>query len=558
VEGATAAERDDAEPSDPRAVAVVVALAAGIPYASSLSYGFALDDTFAVVGHRGVHGPLSAMDLVLRDFWGRSFMDTIGSWRPVTTATYWIDWHVGAGRPWVFHATNVALYAALLVVCERFLTRFFGAALSARARCTAVGVFGLLAIHADVVPSIVGRAEILAGLFALLAILLPLRREGPMRLVEALVAAVASLLAMGSKESALPIALLAPVLAFRWHANRGTARGRGVFVLFALHAALLAGVVAFRLLRMPWMAPGPERATENPLIAVDVPARLLGAGAVFVHYLVHLVCPWRLAPDYSYAALDVLHETVLGALGIAVALGAAATVGARWRRAPGLTDATLALGASYVVVSHVFLPAVAVMADRLFFFPSFWVVVIATLALKPAAAHAPRAAGLLVVAFAVAQSIVAARDAAPWHDDTTLLTQAVDAQPSVARSRRNLAQALAEAGRPQEAAWQLVASMAILARYPGPVPRSEFRSLDLLPPSSRIDALMEHIGACGLRSRLTEARAAFGRWGMPDAQAQVDVWLVQKGANQADAHQDAHQGQGVTTPSFPHICPEGR
>jgi hypothetical protein len=538
-EGRSPRASEGPEPGDPRVVAAIVALAV-LPYASSVTFGFALDDGFAVLGHRGVHGPLSATELLLRDFWGRSFMDTIGSWRPVTTLTYWLDWHVGGGRPWVFHATNVALYAVLLVLGERFLARFFGAALPARARYGAVAAFGLLALHADVVPSVAGRAEILAAIFSLLAIGLALS-EGPVRPVAALAAAGASLLAMASKESALPVALLAPVLAYRWHAHRGDgrgARGPGMLLLFASNAAVLAGVVVFRSLRMPWMALGPERAMENPLIGASVPARWLGAGAVGLHYLAHLAWPSGLAPDYSYAAVDVAHEPWLGAAGVALALGAAVALAVAWRRPPGAADALLALAASYVVVSHVFLPAVAVMADRLFFLPSLWVVVLGALLLEAIRRAAPRRwtpltrawverpAGALLGIFVLGQGVVAAVDAAAWRNDVTLLTSAVNAQPAVARSRRNLAQALAEAGRPAEAAWQLVVSMTILARYPEPIAPDEFRSLDGQADAERIAALEDHIGGCALRARLEEARAAFARWDLGAARAQVDAWLA--------------------------------
>ena len=525
----TPAAADLAEPSNPRIVAAVAALAAGVPYASSVGFGFALDDGFTITGHRGVHGPLSATDLLLRDFWGRSFMDTIGSWRPTTTFTYWVDWHLGAGRPWVFHATNVALYAALLVVAERFMARFFGSALSARARYAAVGVFGLLTIHADVVPSLAGRAEILAALFALLAIRLPLSHEGPVRPAVALAAAAATLLAIGSKESALPVGVLAPVLAYRWHARRGTAQGPGMLTLFAANALALAGVVAFRCLRMPWMDLGPDRALENPLIGASAGTRFIGAGSVLIHYLGHLVWPLHLAPDYSYAATDVAHEHALGVLGIALAVGGVVVLARTWRGPPGLADAVLGFGASYVAVSHVFLPAVAVLADRLFFFPSFWVVAIASLALEPAIRGVSSRAKTGVAglcACAALQGGMACHEAGHWRDDPTLLTSAVAAEPNVARSRRNLAQALAEAGRPEDAAWQLVVSMEILSRYPAAIPPDEFRALDLQPQDVRLGALLDHIGACDLQHRLEETRAAFGRWGMAEAGAQVAAWLA--------------------------------
>ncbi len=512
------------------AALAAVVLAAVLPYASSLSFAFTFDDTFTIVGHQGVHRRPSVDDLLLRDFWGRSFMDTIGSWRPVTTFTYWVDWHAAGGQPWLFHATNLALYAILLVAAERFLHRFFDDALARPTRLLATGVFGALAIHADVVPSATGRSEILAALFALLALTLPLRTGG-VRLRDAIASAGATLLAMGSKESALPIAILVPVLAYRWHSSRGTARKEGHVALAATNAAVLVGVIGFRVLRMPWWALGPRQAAENALVVADVPVRLLGAAAVFAHYLGHLVWPSRLAPDYSYAALDVTHEPLLAAAGSALALALALAVAlaatGRHRQAPGFPDAALGLGASYVVVSQVIVPASNAMADRLFFFPSLWVIACAALVAERAPHPYRRVIAIVSVAFAAGQGLVAARDALAWRDDLTLLSSAVEARPSVARSRRNLAEALAEAGRPEDAAWQLVVSMAILERFPAPVPADTFPpDIDGQPIAVRLDALGGKLGACVLRARMKEARAAFQHWGDGDEVGVLERWLA--------------------------------
>jgi len=299
------------------ALAAIV-LAACAPYASSVASGFTFDDANTILSHPGVGGPLSVDDLFFRDFWGRSFVHTIGSWRPVVTPTYWLEWHLGGSRAWPFHADNLALYAALLALQALFLKRFFGDALGPAARLVTVGAAGALAIHADVVPSATGRAEILAAVFGLLALLAPLREGGPVRLREVALTAGASLLAAGAKESALPVALLAPLLAYRWHAARGTDRRGGMVALAAVNALGLAGVVAFRVLRMPWWDLGPERATENSLLAARSGQRLLGAGEVLAGYVQRLVWPARLAPDYSYAGIVPGHAPAQAVVGLAL------------------------------------------------------------------------------------------------------------------------------------------------------------------------------------------------------------------------------------------------
>ena len=198
------------------AIAVLIVLAGVLPYLPTLGHGFTLDDANTIAGHKGVQGPLAWDDVVLRDWWGRSRFDSIGTWRPLATLTFWVDRHVGAGAPWTFHFTNVLLYGALLVLLERFLRRWRAASLSDAARFLAVLVFGALAIHADVVPSPTGRAEILAALFSLGA-LFAATCTPVLAAREVTLAAGCLFLALLSKESAAPMAILLPLFAHRAH-----------------------------------------------------------------------------------------------------------------------------------------------------------------------------------------------------------------------------------------------------------------------------------------------------------------------------------------------------
>jgi len=502
--------------------AIVVAVCA--PCASSVAFGFTFDDANTILGHRGVSGPLSVDDLLLRDFWGRSFVNTIGSWRPVVTLGYWLDWHLAHGQAWLFHAHNLALYAALVAVQALFLKRFFGQALGPTSRLVAVATAGVLAIHADVVPSATGRTEIVAALFGLLALLAPLRENGPLRPREVVLTTGACILAAGAKESALPVALLAPLLAYRWHAARGTDHRGGMVALAAANTVALAGVVAFRVLRMPWWDLGPDRATENSLLAASPGTRLAGAAEVFVGYVQRLVWPARLAPDYSYAGIVPGHASVAAAIGVALAGLLLATGFTNWKRGPGLSDAAIGFAASYVVVSSTIVPASAI-ADRLFFFPSFWAVTLAALAVGRLEEAKRRVAGGLAVAFACTQAYVAALDSSHWRDDVTLFTAAIDARPTVVRSRRNLAQALADAGRTEDAAWQLTVANAILDRYPTPMPADAFpASWEKEPIGARLDELRLKVGAPALNADLRRAAAAFRHWGNSDVADLLDAW----------------------------------
>jgi hypothetical protein len=517
--------------SDPRLRArtiasALVVLAGIVPYAGSVEYGFTLDDANTIVGHKGVQERLSAEDIVLRDWWGRSRFDSIGTWRPLATFTFWIDQHLGGGRAWLFHFTNLVFYFALLVLLERFLARWCDKVLSTPARWVAVLVFGALAIHADVVPSPTGRAEILAALFSLGA-LFAVTCTPTLGWREVAVAGACLFLALLSKESAAPMAILLPLFAHRMHGERRTFR-RGPMVALALASPLVLGLVAgFRALEMPFMELGPERAIENPLLAVSTFQRLAGALDVFAFYLRHLLTGSGLAPDYSFCEPPILRDGIGG-----IALGAGAAIALGWlfwrsrKRAPRISDAVVAFGASYLTASNVVVAASAI-ADRLFFFPSLWlVVVVALVADWTARTHvARRVACGVALGFAMVQAVRAQAYGSLWRDDVTLLSAAAREYPDICRTQRNLAHALSDAGDDDGAAWHLVVSEGIYARYPVPLAR---RAIDPAWDGEPLNARLGHLGGVlGARATCDAARVAQARlvsWDAPPAAESLAMW----------------------------------
>jgi len=60
-------------------------------YASTLTADFTYDDIQTILFNPTVREPFSLHSLLNRDFWGRSFEHTIGTWRPMTTLLLWMD-----------------------------------------------------------------------------------------------------------------------------------------------------------------------------------------------------------------------------------------------------------------------------------------------------------------------------------------------------------------------------------------------------------------------------------------------------------------------------------
>ncbi len=178
--------------------AVFVAILAILAYVVAASGSFVLDDETYVVKNSAVIGDASPFTSPTPPN-----RPELGLFRPLTVWTYRAQYEsTGLDAP-AFRKVNIAshaLAAALLV----FVAARLGA--STPVAATAGAIFAVHPIHVEAVAWIVGRAEILATIFALLALLArpPAAGRTGLRLVAMAAAYAAASLA---KESALPLPL---------------------------------------------------------------------------------------------------------------------------------------------------------------------------------------------------------------------------------------------------------------------------------------------------------------------------------------------------------------
>lgn len=457
-------------------------------HAGALGGGFTVDDYPTIVNHPGVTGALA--DVFRLDWFGRPFAETVGTYRPVVTLVFWTAHRLGGGHAWVFHAGNLLAYGALLAAFHALLGRLAGASLGPRARLITLALAGSLALHVDVVPSASSLCELLAALFSTLALLAASSpREGARMPV---LAGLCLVLAMFSKESALPMAVLAPALAWR-HAPQ-----RRAWTVSAVSLASLALVVGFRAGRLP-LSVSKGWAVHNTLIGRGPFDRLLGAAEAATHYVQHVFAPIDLVYDYGYAAI-VPGPGLTARAGVGIVLFAAILawmIAALARRRPE-GELLLGLGASYVTASHLLLPASAFLADRWFFFPSLWLTASLALPVARLASLAPRrarVAALAALALAAVEATVGATGALVWRDDATLAAYSVQARPAAMAPRLLTAAAASWQGRDEDAAWGLLAAAAIYRRFPAPVPDDAVPAeWEARPALSRVHALRTKLG----------------------------------------------------------------
>jgi protein O-mannosyl-transferase len=399
-----------------------------------------------------------------------------GLYRPIASATYWIEAELGSPL-WARHLANVLLHVAVTLIVVRLA---FIIGLSPPGALAAGLLFAAHPSHVEVVAGLVGRAELLASLWMGLALLLHHRLLGSRqpRPAWVLVFAVLAFLAAGSKESAWTLALFALPL----HAVRRILLRRGG-VAFLGYGLGLAAHLLVRLRALGGLisaAAIPISADENSLVGLHGWHRLAGGLRVSGVYLGHLVFPIHLSPDYSGRTVavsgSIFDPSFLGGCLFAAGLLALLVVGWRRRPTPGGAAALVAgvwIGTAFLLTMNVLFDLATTVADRLLFWPSAgWSLLVgAALFDVQARAEVPAArvrralASVLTLLLLGGYAAVTSTYLPAWKDNLVLFERACRAAPTSARVWSAYGRALQDAGRFEEARDAFHRSQALSPRF---------------------------------------------------------------------------------------------
>lgn len=282
------------------ATAAVLAVVTLLAYLPALRGGFIWDDDKFLTLNPLIKAPDG-----LHRFW---FTTQPDDYWPVTSTSLWIEWRLWGPNPAGYHATNVALHLAEVLLLWKILRRLEipGAALGAL-------LFAVHPLNVESVAWIAQRKNLMAMLFyelSILAFLRPGRGAGWTGL--SLISFVLALLSKGSV-APLPLVLLGIIL---WR-RRPTGRDLAVLAPFFAAAAIFAAVNV-------WFQ---THGTAVVIRQASFIQRLLGAAAAVWFYLGKALWPVRLAfvyPQWTVDAADWRWWVPLGA-----AIGATAWL---WRR----------------------------------------------------------------------------------------------------------------------------------------------------------------------------------------------------------------------------------
>jgi protein O-mannosyl-transferase len=378
---------------------------AAVVAASSLLNQFVYDDVLVIVENRLVHDLASAPEVWTRSYWPVGML-----YRPLAIQLFSVEWALGGGRPIVFHAVSILLYALTALMVWRLAARVVQppqlpdspapwlAAFSA-------ALFAVHPVHVESFANVVGQSELLCALFTLLAVerYVAWRGQGAVGPARRLALVALTLLAIFSKETGYVAPLLMGVAELTLYR-----RPRGVAPVFVLQGGAVVAALLVRLNVLGGVA------GERPTAALEglgLWERAVGMLAVVPEWVRLLVWPWRLQGEYGPPALSMV-DAPAGArlLGLALLLAAAVVLVWGWRRRKLVAFAVLWIVVAIFPVSNLLAPTGIVLAERTLFLPSVGAVLLVAALVGGLAARLaplPRAVRMTAAVAAIALLVIA-------------------------------------------------------------------------------------------------------------------------------------------------------
>lgn len=402
----------------------LVFVAAVALYLPTARYGIVQDDRAIIASNPAAHSIGAALRAFDDPYWPRE--TGAGLYRPVTILSYAIDWTVSGGRPGWLHLMNALWNGLATVLLVMLLARWLPTLGAAAAGL----VFAWHPVHVEAVASLVGRAELLAAV-GILGAVLAARRE---RWVVAMLCAA---LAMFSKEHGVIVG--AAILLDKW--LQGSDERPYPRAFWIALAVVTIGFLAVWV-EVGWVGRSDEAAV---FYGKGTWSRLAIALPAVFRAVLLLIWPASLSVDYNPQVLPARSGiSIAAALGFIVVVGIPALAWWCRRRAPAISFAAGLAALSYLPTANLFFSSGVVLAERnLYLAAALPAVVVGWAATWLASRRGLRPAAVAAAIVVIACGWRSSARLPAWRDNRSQLVTLLEEHPESYRAHASAAAVLA-------------------------------------------------------------------------------------------------------------------
>ena len=329
---------------------------------NSFKNGFHMDDVVAIQKNLDVVNPgyTNWASFLRHDFWGLDMFSgewTHKSFRPITTLTYRWNWLLSGLDTSGYHLVNILLHA--LVSCQMVFVGETVMGLSFEESGMAGMLFAVHPVHTESVLYLVGRADILCGVFMLFGLLL----YGKTFTLTSYVCVIVSGLAKEIGFMSFPIMLTMDLIS--------SARRKGVVSLITLLVGTLSMIARHWYTDGTLLKMSPQ---DNPIaFEEDTVGRIFSYAVVHAEYVRLLIYPMFLCYDYSMNTIplvcDCFDLRLLAPLAAYLGTCTLITEILQYRLKAGIMGFSIFIFA-FIPMSNLLFPVGTVVGERLLYIPS--------------------------------------------------------------------------------------------------------------------------------------------------------------------------------------------
>ena len=280
-------------------------------YTNTLHHGYVLDDFSAIKENNIVRQGLPALKEIFKTSYRQGYASINDDlyYRPLSLATFAVEWHFFPDRPGVGHAVNVVLYGITGALLFLMLCKLFQFPSGDESQAEALAFIASLLfithpLHVEVVANIKSRDEMLCFLFVICSFSFAFRHLETGRVGFLILAMLTYFVSLLSKETSITALALLPIAI---HFCTPVSIRKNIITTSVFLVAALAYLMIWSFLLHGVLSDPTVAMTDNVMVGAKTLSTRLGTGFYILGlYVKLLLLPHPLSYDYSFNHIAIV------------------------------------------------------------------------------------------------------------------------------------------------------------------------------------------------------------------------------------------------------------